>query len=161
MERRIRSPKGSVIPRWKEGWLQAKKKKKSDVCYTFLDDNLVSLSKYTSHIFKANWVILETGKICLKSGEKNRKVWLMPSAREHCLRTQKDPQTCPTAFFLKARDSSHMAGLHRPCSSLTGQESRRRVTQDWPDGAGLGGGPVQQPQPLPWKGGGHLPVCVC
>ena len=35
----------------------------------------------------------------------------MPSAREHCLRTQKDPQACPTAFFLKARDSSHVAGL--------------------------------------------------
>ena len=85
----------------------------------------------------------------------------MPSAREHCLRTQKDPQACPTAFFLKARDSSHVAGLHRPCSYLTGQESRRRVTQDGPGGVGLGGGPVQQPQPLPWEGGGHLPVCVC
>ena len=82
----------------------------------------------------------------------------MPSAREHCLRTQKDPQACPTAFFLKARDSSHVAGLHRPCSYLTGQESRRRVTQDGPGGAGLGGGPVQQPQPLPWEGGG---TCLC
>lgn len=91
-------------------------------------------------------------------GEKKKKICLMPSAREPCLRTQKD---CPPALFLKAGDSSHVAGLHRPCSCLTGRESRRRVTQDGPGRAGLGGGPVQQPQPLPWEGGGHLPVCVC
>lgn len=83
----------------------------------------------------------------------------MPSARERCLRTQKDPQGCPPALFLKARDSSHMAGLCRPCSYLTGQECGRRVTQDGLQvGQGLEEGGCSSPSLFPGREGA---TCLC